>query len=229
MRLSPTEHKIKKDLAEREIQPSKDLWDNIQLDLDKAEKPKLKYLWVKIGSLVAVLCLALLAYQNFHTTPENLPILSLESKPAIKNNIVFKPVEMAVVETTTSKNIQPEVKSSPQVTVEQKNKNATETGETLVSNIDDNEAENLSNLAVQDVETKKEQHLINEVDSLLAQAMASTEDTEQKNIINDMRAALLLAEVESDIQLEKPKHLKDKIWEALVSNLNDFTNSVVLN
>ena len=48
MRLSQSEHNIKESLEQREITPSKNLWDNIQQELDAQEKPKKKYFYYRI-------------------------------------------------------------------------------------------------------------------------------------------------------------------------------------
>jgi ribosomal protein S3AE len=233
MKLSQTEHKIKKSLANREIQPSAKLWDNIQSELDKDQKPKSKVLWFRLAGVAAVLCLCFLAYQGFQNTRETLPTLVLKQKGTIAQPLKFntqnidylvlpKPNEIANNFTTTQ--------------VEQEPK--TEVKETLIetsvanqssSTIEDEVESLLQNANQKLAKVEQEKLLIAEVDNLLNEAIENTQDTEQQTILKSMQARLLLAEVESEIELTKPPNLKDKIWEAIVSNYNDLKSSVALN
>jgi DNA-binding transcriptional regulator of glucitol operon len=233
MKLSQTEHKIKKNLSDREIQPSAELWDNIQSELDKSQKPKSKVLWFRLAGVAALLCLCFLAYQGFQNTRETIPTLVLQQKEAIEQPIEFntqtidyvvltKPDEIEDNLVTTQKEDEPKAEIQETITevlvVNQNNITIEDEVQSLLQNAKKNLA-------------KKEQEklLIAEVDNLLNEAIENTQDPDQENILKSMKARLLLAEVESEIELSKPPNLKDKIWEAIVSNYNDLKSSVAIN
>jgi len=230
MKRSPTEYKIKKHLSQREVEPDKRIWDNIQKALDENHKPNNAKLWFRYAGIAAMLCIGFLAYQIF--TPFNAPStnLVLDSKPVLTNPITFNSVKMNYL--ANPENIQIEFKNkltqNPINTDKPIQKLKTET-ETAKASIDD-ETESLLQLANLELEkAEQERQLTQEVNALLAQAIENTQDEDQKEILQTLEASVLLAEVESEIQLEKPQNLKDKIWEALVSNLNDIKRSVVSN
>lgn len=232
MRLSEAENKIKKDLAERVLQPGDALWENIQKELDqKQSKPKNAYLWWKVGSVAAVLCLAFLAYQGFQSTPENKINLVLDTKPIKTKVLDLKAENLNVqlvhhpkegVQKTVNRAIKP--KENPVPTAE----TPSQVAEVEYTNPGD-EAEMLLAIAQQQLKMKNDEKLTAEVNRLIDMAMSETEDAQQKSILKDMKAMVLLAEVESEIELEKPPLLKDKIWDALVFNFNQMKNNIVLN
>jgi uncharacterized protein HemX len=232
MRLSEAENKIKRDLAGRALQPSDALWENIQKELDqKQSKPKIAYLWWKLGSVAAVLCLAFFAYQGFQSRTDRATNLVIDSKPIktkafdikaenLNIQLVHYPVEQ--IQKTVNRTIQP--KENPVLVVE----TSTQTTEVENTNPGD-EAEMLLAIAQQQLKMQNDEKLTAEVNKLIDQAMSETEDAQQKSILKDMKATVLLAEVESEIELEKPPLLKDKIWDALVFNFNQMKNNIVLN
>jgi len=231
MRLSEAENKIKKDLAERTLQPSDALWDNIQQELDqKQSKPKIAYLWWKVGSVAAVLCLALLAYQGFHSTSITMVDVVLDSKPVkIKEGdikaedfeikVVHRPLE---VQSLSAQN--PTFQEELAIVV----KAPVKTPE-VESTQEVDEAEMLLAIAQEELKKQKEKKLVAEVNSLLEDAISETEDIQQKNILQNMKAEVLLAQVESEIELEKPPLLKFEIWDAIVSNFNEVKGKFALN
>lgn len=232
MRLSEAENKIKSDLAEKELQPSDALWENIQKELDqKQSKPKIAYLWWKVGSVAAVLCLAFLAYQGFQSTPEETTNVVLDTKPIKTKALELKAVNLNIqlvhnrledVRETINHSIQ--VKESEVVIAD-----TPVEMEQVESMTPKDEAEMLLAIAQQQLKMKKDQKLTAEVNRLIDLAMSETEDAQQKSILKDMKAMVLLAEVESEIELEKPPLLKDKIWNALVFNFNQMKNNIVIN
>jgi hypothetical protein len=232
MRLSEAEQKIKRDLAERALQPSDALWENIQKELDqKQSKSKPAYLWWKVGSVAAVLCLAFLAYQGFQsTTSVTIPDVVLDSKPIKTKTIDIKAEDLDVqiaysrleVKSSSTQPFSsqediadvidapvqtPDVESIPQI----------------------DEAEMLLAMAQEELKMQNDEKLVAEVNRLIEEAMSETDNVQQKAILKDMKATVLLAEVESEIELEKPPLLKDKIWDALVFNFNQVKSNIVLN
>jgi hypothetical protein len=231
MRLSEAENKIKKDLAESVLQPSDALWDNIQQELDqKQSKPKLVYLWWKIGSVAAVLCLAFLAYQGFQSSTINIPEIVLESKPIQTKALDIKGENLNIqiahsrleLKESSTQSVPPQKEMTDVVDVPAESPRVDNT-----PNLD--EAEWLLAQAQQELKIRSDQKLVAEVNQLLDDAMAKTEDLQQKSILQDLKATVLLAEVESEIELEKPPMLKVKIWDALVFNFNQVKNNIVLN
>lgn len=230
MKLSKAEHKIKKKFAEKELQPSANLWNAIQQELDQKEsKPKVKYLWWKLGSVAAVFCLAFLAYQGFQKESQSEDGIAISSKPAQAHSIELKAKN---IDFTLATNV-PVLYEKPSILKAPENSLAitAKTLETSPNSININdEVDQLLAQARKDLSEEDKEAIFNsEVDKLLEEAMASTDDVQQKNIIKNMKARLLLAEIETEIELEKPPLLKDKIWEAVVSNLNDLKSSLVLN
>ncbi|NBC57082.1 MAG: hypothetical protein GVY05_02195 [Bacteroidetes bacterium] len=230
MKISQTEHKIKKELAQRKLTPSQNLWDNIEQELDKTSKPKKQKFWLKYASIAAIICIGFLVYQGLKSDRTNSTQMVLESKPIIDNNIEleFKTSTISYVAST------PEIQNK---TISNVNTRIVENNVTVKNTIVneekpsiDTEVENLLSQAQNALaKAEKEKQLRKEVNALLAEAMKQTQDKEQKQILQNMQATILLAEVEAEIELQKPKNLKDKIWEALVSNLNDIKEVVALN
>lgn len=233
MKLSQTEHNIKKQLADREIEPSAKLWDNIQSELDNEQKSKHKVFWLRLAGLAAVLCLCFLAYQGVQNTREAIPSLVLDHKEHIEQPIEFNTQTIDHVASPQYKTITIELTGNESIE-ESKTKSPESSKEELVtgqhsSSIED-EVESLLQDANQNLrKAEQEKILMAEVENLLDQAIENTQDKEQQHILKSMQAHLLLAEVESEIELTKPPNLKDKIWEAIVSNFNDIKSSVVLN
>jgi hypothetical protein len=233
MKLSQTEHNIKKQLADSKIQPSAKLWDNIQGELDKENKTSSKGLWYKLSAVAAVLCLCFLAYQGFQNTREIMPTLVLDQKNVIEEPIKFeyKTIDYVVFPADKEAKVKPSsiVEIDEPITVKQNSFAQEELANEDIKNID-NEIESLLQDANKNLTQEDQDRLIiAEVENLLDQAIDNTKDGEQKDILKSMQARLLLAEVEADIELMKPPNLKDKIWEAIVSNYTDMKNSVVLN
>lgn len=229
MRSSSEQH-IKKQLGQREIEPKKNVWDKIQKELDQNQKPKERMAWFKYAGIAAVLAIGFLVYQNFKTVDNQTPIIVLDSKSLIVEPLEFKPVKLEyvaqpfVIKNETKNNL-----AQNQIKVNKQKPNVGSEIEVAETNIDD-EAENFLQLANNELEKVELEHQLNEeVNTLLAQAIEDTDDIEQKEILKNLEATVLLAEVESKIELEKPHNLKDKIWEAFVTNLNDLKRSVALN
>lgn len=232
MKLSHNEHNIKKQLADREIQPSAELWNNIQTELDKEQESNSKVLWMRLAGIAAVLCVGFLAYQGFQNTREALPVLVLDQKEKIEQPTEFQvqTIDYVAAPATISalKKIVVTDEKSIENNAPQYSKETAVVSE--ISNSIDTEVESLIEKAnTRLAEAEQEKLLITEVDNLLDQAIENTQDIEQQNILKSMQAQLLLAEVEADIDLVKPPNLKDKIWDAIVSNYTDLKNSVVLN
>ncbi len=231
MRLSEAENKIKKDFAESVLQPSDALWDNIQQELDqKQSKPKLVYLWWKVGSVAAVLCLAFLAYQGFQSSPIHIPEIVLESKSIQTKALDIKGENLNIQIAHSRLELK---ESSTQPVPPQKEMTDVVDVPAESPKVDNNpnldEAEWLLAQAQQELKMRSDQKLVAEVNQLLDDAMSKTEDLQQKSILQDLKATVLLAEVESEIELEKPPMLKVKIWDALVFNFNQVKNNIVLN
>ncbi len=230
MKLSQTEHKIKKDLAQREVAPSQNIWENIEQELDKNAKPKKQKTWLKYASIAAVLCVGFLVYQGLQTRTTNSSQLVLESKSVIEKELQLKLNTAKISYVASPQTIRVEDVSMGK---SKALKNKIQTQNTQPKKVKpsiDIEVDNLLSQAQNTlVKAEKEKQLLNEVNSLLADAMQQTQDEEQKKILQNLQATTLLAEVEAEIELQKPKNLKDKIWEALVSNLNDIKQAVVLN
>ncbi|MGX1023651.1 hypothetical protein [Psychroflexus sp. MBR-150] len=230
MKISQTEHKIKNKLSQREITPSQNLWDNIEQELDKTSKSKSNKIWLKYVSIVAVLCVGVFVYQGLKPETGKSTQLVLKSKPVIEKEKQLK------LNTTSLSYV-----ASPS-TIQTKNtlkfNNETSKNKTQVKNsiAEDKkpsievEVDNLLSQA-QNALTKseKEKQLIDEVNILLAEAMQQTQDKDQQQILQDLKATALLAEIEAEIELQKPPNLKDRIWTALVSNLNNIKRTVVSN
>jgi hypothetical protein len=228
MSFSPSEHHIKKSLESRQIAPSKNLWDNIEQELDKASQPKKPVLWFRITAVAAVLCLIFLVYQGLKGTRDITPQFVIQSEPAqvspitiesemIKNVIALQPLD---VEAST---------------------NTKTTAALINKNVEINEDVDKNSLAEKDSKTQIETSskvdkpvdqdvlLTNEVNALLAIAMENTTDPKQKEALIKLEASLLLAEAESDVRFEKPKEFEDKIWDAIVSNFQDIKKGLNLN
>ena len=236
MKLSQAEYNIKKSLALKEIKPSAKLWENIQSELETQEEPKKKLLWFKYASIAAVLCIGFFVFKSLQSTKPIMPNIVLESDPIIKNQIHFNTPDATPVAVVNQVNKEKTVITTQNsISIEMTQDKPVEDKINLIVktetvNILDNEVDALINLANSNLETQHvEQELVTEVENLLNNAIKATQDIEQKTILKNMNASLLLAEVEADIQLEKPHNLKDKIWEALVSNFNDIKDSVVYN
>ena len=229
MRPSSEQH-IKKQLGQREIEPSKSVWDNIQKELDQNQKPKKPIVWLKYASIAAVLAVCFFAYQTFKPVDNQTPIIVLDSKPVITKPVEFQSIKLdyvaqpLVIKNETKNNF---VQNQTKVDKQKTNENSEiEIAETPI----DDEAENLLQLANIELEkVEQERRLTEEVNTLLAQAIEDTDDIEQKEILQNLEATVLLAEAESEIELEKPHNLKDKIWEAFVTNLNGIKRTVALN
>ena len=225
-----SEQHIKKQLGQREIEPSKTIWDNIQKELDQNQKPKKRNVWLKYAGIAAVLAIGFLVYQTFKPVDIQTPIIVLDSKSVITKPVEFKSVKLdyvaqpQVIESVSKGNlVQNKIKVDKQKTVINPEIE-------IVENSIDDEAETLLQLAnIKLKKAEQERRLTKEVNTLLAQAIEDTDDIEQKEILKNLEATVLLAEVEHEIKLEKPQNLKDKIWEAFVTNLNDLRRSVALN
>jgi len=234
MKLSQTEHNIKKNLADREIEPSAALWERIQGELDERETSNSnKGLWFKLSAVAAVLCLCFLAYQGFHNTRETIPTLVLQQKGTIEQSIEFNTQTIDYVVVPKLKKINNKLITA-QLSEELETELPQASEEVLVVDqsstpIEDEVQALLQNANRKLSKTEQDKVLMVEVDNLLDQAIGNTQDVEQQEILKSMQARLLLAEVEADIELTKPPNLKDKIWEAIVSNYSDLKNSVVLN
>ncbi|RRO25149.1 hypothetical protein [Flavobacteriaceae bacterium 14752] len=231
MKISQTEHNIKKDLAQRELQPSQNLWDDIEQELDKSTNPQKQKLWLKYVSIAAVLCIGIFVYQGLNSETVNPTQLVLESKPIIEQDIQLKLTPttfssyVASPSTVQTKNISNVEAQVIENYVPIKNTIVDEEKPSI-----DIEVNNLLSQAQNTLaEAEKEKQLRNEVNALLANAIQQTQDEEQKQILQNLQATTLLAEIEAEIELQKPQKLKDKIWEALVSNLNDIKQVVALN
>jgi|GEM_PF-4973298 len=233
MKLSQTEHNIKEQLADREIQPSAKLWDNIQSELEREQKPKPKVLWIRLAGVAAVLSLCFLAYKGLLQTRKTIPALVLEQKEHIEYPIEFNTQTIDYVAIPQNNNAI--VESSETYIIEDSKPSLPESSnQDLVADQNSSTIEDEVEALLEDANqnlTKAEQDklLMAEVENLLDQAIENTQDKEQQRILESMQAQLLLAEVESEIELTKPPNLKDKIWEAIVSNYNDIKDSVVLN
>ena len=225
-----SEQHIKKQLGQREIEPSKTIWDNIQNELDQNQKPKKPIVWLKYAGIAAVLAIGFLVFQTFNPVGNQTPIIVLDSKSVITKPVIFEPIKLdyvaqpRVIKNETENNlVQNQIKVDKQ-------KSVVNSEIEVAENSIDDETENLLQLANIELEkVEQERKLTKEVNTLLAQAIEDTDDIEQKEILQNLEATVLLAEVESEIDLEKPHNLKDKIWEAFVTNLNDLKRSVALN
>jgi hypothetical protein len=235
MKLSKAEHKIKRDFAERQIQPNSSLWNNIQQELDQEQsKPKTTYLWWKIGSVAALLCLVFLAYKSFQSRPDINSNLVLDSKKLKSNQVAItaNPIGIKIAKTIPAiQKIQPRSNqfSNPnkEVVVSAAKD---ETKKTPKKENLDYEVDRLLAKAKNQLKLKKEdQQLIAEVNKLIEDSMSQTEDPDQKQILEGMKAEILLAEVESEIELDKPPLLKFEIWDAIVSNFNHVKDKFALN
>ena len=225
-----SEQHIKKQLGQREIEPSKTIWDNIQKELDQNQKPKKRIVWLKYAGIAAVLAIGFLVYQTLKPIDNQTIVLVLDSKSVITKPVKFEPTKLDyVAKPQMIKNESENNLVQNQIKVDKQKSNQTSEIEIVETTIDD-EIENLLQLANIELEkAEQERRLTEEVNTLLAQAIEDTDDIEQKEILKTLEAEVLLAEVESEIKFEKPQNLKDKIWEVLVTNLNDIKRSVALN
>jgi len=224
MRLSQSEHNIRESLEQREIMPSKHLWDNIQQELDNQEKPKKKNVWYRVASVAAILCLVFLAYKGLTRTTNTVENYVIDSQPVITTPILLE-AEML----TTSIAKEP-VKVSSQMPsfmdvsegmVEEKTRPVEKQTDPLVD-----KASEL--LAMVEAEHNQVQ-LEDEVDALLASVARQNTSEEEQDIINALSAELLLAEVESEIDPIKPAKFSDKVWGVLVANFKDMKQDLALN
>ncbi len=235
MRLSEAEQNIKRDLAEKTLQPSDALWENIQQELDQKQyKPKPAYLWWKVGSVAAVLFLAFLAYQGFQSRPDINSGLVLKSKDFKNHTLTIKAgsVDIRVADNIPAiketKLVQDQTEGTIEIPGSEIAINANP--EATVKETLDDEVDKLLAEANNQLRLKKEdQQLVAEVNKLIDDVMSETEDPQQQSILEDMRATVLLAEVESEIELEKPPLLKFEIWDAIVSNFNQVKDKFTLN
>ncbi len=233
MSLSQSEYNIKSTLEKREIAPSKTLWDNIQLELEKEQKPKKSYLWYKVASAAAVLCIVFLIYRGLTGTRAITEQFVIQSQPAeitpmkIETQTILNPIAVQI----------PEVKEPKTISTKQNRiKTKVEVAETVNQNdIAQNEMNTILETQpkeiISEAITAEEQNVLltQEVNALLEIAMKNTTDTEQKKALLRLEASLLLAEAEDDILFEKPKGFEDKIWEAIVANFNDIKNNIIPN
>ena len=231
MRLSQSEHNIKQSLEQREITPSKSLWDNIQQELDNQDKPKKKYIWYRVASIAAVLCLAFLAYQGLTRTDSPAENYVIESQP-----IITAPVNLdaEILTTRVAKEpvinaslIEPADAASTEVASVRKEKTAPVDKQ---NTLDGNEVEEL--LAIAEAQALAETNNIqleDEVNALLASVTNQKTTKEQKQILNTISAELLLAEVEGEIDPKKSIKFKDKVWGVLVANFNDMKQDLAFN
>lgn len=228
MRLSNSEYKIKRQLGQKEIASQDYLWENIQKELDKNQKRKPSNIWVKYASVAAVLCIGFLSYQIFKPTNNPSENLVLESKSLISNPLIFKAEKANYVYYPQTINKKSDNNLTKQTKITERPKSKVQID--IVEQPIEDEVENLFQLAMIEIDKdEQEQQLIKEVNQLLAHAIKDTKDIEQKAILQNLEASVLLAEVESEIDLQKPQNLKDKIWEALVTNFNDLKHSIALN
>lgn len=230
MKLSNSEYKFKSQSARNEIEPENYVWDNIKKELEQNRKRKISKIWFKYAGIAAILCIGFLMYQILTPVDMQYKYLILDSKPLMIKPIKFKPVRLGYIahpksfKTETDNNL-----ADNQIQVDNKKPNQNLQIEVTEDSIDD-ETENLLQLAHSQIQrAEQERQLIQEVNTLLAQAIKNTQDVEQKRILQNLEARVLLAEVESEIKLQKPQNLKDKIWNVLVTNLNDLKNTIALN
>lgn len=228
MKISKTERHIKKHLAESNITPSQNMWDSIEQELDKTSKPKNNRGWLKYAGIAAVFCVGFLVYQLSQPNIGVPSLIVLDSKPIIENEIQLSttPVDYVAVPLPIKKEIKLKVEPETYQAPKQFEKTA---ADNKIVTLDSETDILLSQAQTALAEAEKEKELLNEVNSLLADAVKQTQDEDQKQILQNMQATILLAEAEADIELQKPPNLKTKIWDALVSNFNDFKDTVVLN
>jgi len=232
MRLSQSEHKIKQRLEQREITPSKNLWDNIQQDLDNNAKPKKKDIWYyRVASIAAVLCLSLLAYQGLTTTDSPVERYVIESKPIIKTpvNIEVESLTTPIAKAPVKERLTaPSAEHSSGKTPSEVDVKMASVGKALPTL--DSEVEELLAIAeAQASNEAKQSQLEDEINSLLAKVASQNKNENQKKQGNTTSADLLLAEIEGEIDATKPPKFKDKVWSVLVANYNDMKQDFALN
>lgn len=231
MKLSNSEYKFKSQLAQNEIEPENYVWDNIQKELEQNRRRKISKIWFKYAGIAAILCISFLMYQILMPVDMQYKNVVLDSKPLMTKPIKFNSIRLGYVAHPKTYKIEPDnnLADNHIQQVDNQKPNQSLQIEVTENSIDD-ETESLLQLAHSQLQrTEQERQLIQEVNTLLAQAIKNTQDVEQKGILQNLEAKVLLAEVESEIKLQKPQNLKDKIWDALVTNLNDLKNTIALN
>lgn len=215
MKLSPSEHKIKESLEQREIMPSKNLWDNIQQELDKEAEPRKKYIWYRVASVAAILCLAFLAYQGLTKSDSPVEKVVIENdsntkapennevKPIHNNQLVMEPVQdQSGLEDNAIANQNVDEKSKPKpANPKPENKSTyvaiTTTEETSIqSGADRSTTPSEEQIATSTLDA--------EIDALLAEAALSLEEkSRQKSLEDEVNNLLNNAIAQTDDEEQK--------------------------
>ncbi|RPD96449.1 hypothetical protein EGM88_08760 [Aureibaculum marinum] len=249
MELNKFEQHIKKELNQREIQPSDNAWDKISKRLDSPKKKKKSsYLWLGIAASFAGLLIISTIYFNYDTTrtddtnilvktnKENIETIENESKPLLEKT---QEVKVATIEIdkgkTNSKVNENEEVEKPGKVIDQSLKNDTNTialvQPTLEVNIETNaiNKEELLQQKIAEVVAKVDQLEQNEktltdveVDSLILQAQKEILQNKLFRQDHSVDAMALLNEVEGE--LERP--LKDKLFDLLKKGMLETKNAL---
>lgn len=224
----------KKELLQKEIEPSKDVWLNVANGLQQSESKSTKK--IILGVIAAILIIGVFVapqwFQKAEETSTHKKVVQEESPKKINNSLVEEENSSFIKGNNNNDklltNIQP--KAGNQLSTEKTSKSTaiiaeenTENETKLKVNESENEAAVL--LAEVEAELEAEKQLTNpdEIEVLMAKAEKNIEGASFNRLIDFAEAHQLLAEVEEDLS---KKDLKERIFKFLKNNYKEIESAI---
>lgn len=228
------ENHIKKELEEREIQPSSDAWSKLSDRLDKTvierQSKKKGYLWYAVAAcLIGLMILSVALFNTTSTISEpNSKVVEGEQKTVEEiNDFQKSEIENDVIKVVSTESISKEKKEGSIIKTNVVVVNEEEFSEQLVAAEDDEVKPKLNRVSEEIINTKILQVVAQidileqnsealtdaEVDSLLRKAQTEILTDKLFRSDHSVDAMALLSEVESELD----KSFRDQIFESLKS------------
>ena len=224
----------KKELLQKEIEPSKDVWLNVANGLQQSESKSTKK--IILGVIAAILIIGVFVapqwFQKAEETSTHKKVVQEESPKKINNSLVEEENSSFIKGNNNNDklltNIQP--KAGNQLSTEKTSKSTAIIAEENTENetkLKVNESENKAAVLLAEVEAEleAEKQLTNpdEIEVLLAKAEKNIEGASFNRLIDFAEAHQLLAEVEEDLS---KKDLKERIFKFLKNNYKEIESAI---